>query len=57
MLAVFKMLPTVTSEPLELTFVGIGCCKRTELCGLNGFNPRNLIACMYITRSESSLDI
>lgn len=26
MLLVFKILPTVTSEPLELSFVGIGGC-------------------------------
>lgn len=44
-LLVFKILPTVTSDPLELILVGIGCCKRTEFCGLIGFKPRNLIAC------------
>lgn len=45
MLLVFKMLPTVTNEPLELSLVGIGCCSRTEFCGLIGLRPRNLIAC------------
>lgn len=45
MLLVFNMLPTVTNEPLELTFIGIGCCNRTEFCGLSGFKPRNFIAC------------
>lgn len=42
----FSILPTVTKELLEFSLVGIGCCNRTEFCGLNGFRPRNLIAWM-----------